>query len=86
MKATKRIKITAEKHELKIISFGRSRKLFCEICQTETRHLTVAQTATALVISEMEIFRLAESKQIHSTETTDGKLLICADSVECFFE
>lgn len=77
--ATKRLEISVEKHELKVIHFGRSQKLFCLDCQTETKHLTVAQTAAALNMSEINIFRLAESKQIHTTELADGKLMICID-------
>lgn len=81
MKATKKLKIKLEKHELKVIHFGRRRKFFCEICRTETQHLTVSQMATVLGISEVQVFRLAESGQIHSIETADGKLMICADSI-----
>ena len=81
MNATRRVKIKLEKHELKVIRFGRRRKFFCEICQMETQHLTVSQMAIVLAISEMNIFRLAECKQIHSIETMDGKLMLCADSI-----
>ncbi len=81
MMATKRLKIKLEKHEVKVIRFGRNQKLFCQNCQTETQHLTVAQTAQVLKLSERVVFRIAESEQIHSTETADGKLMICAESV-----
>jgi hypothetical protein len=84
MNATKRIRIRLEKHELKIFRFGRLRKFFCEICQTETQHLTVSQTAIVLEVSEMNVFQMAESGQVHSTETADGQLLICADSAATF--
>ncbi len=80
MMATKRLKIKLEKHELKVIRFGRSQRLFCQNCQTETRHLNVAQMAQVLKLSEREVFRLVESLQIHSTETADGKLLVCLNS------
>lgn len=82
MKAIKRLKIKLEKHELKVVRFGQRKKLFCRYCQTETQHLTVAQLATVFEISEMNIFRLAESKQIHSTETDEGKLMICANRMD----
>lgn len=75
--ATKRLKIKLEKHELKIVRFGRSRKVFCEKCQAETQHLTIGQVANALNISEKNVFQLVESEQVHSVETTDGKLMIC---------
>jgi protein-arginine kinase activator protein McsA len=80
MKATRRTKIRLEKHELKLVRGGQTATLFCQNCQTETRHLTVAQTAQVLEMSEMAVFRLAESGQIHSIETADGRLLICTNS------
>ena len=80
MMATKRLKIRLEKHELKVLRFCRSRKIFCQKCQIETRHLTVAQMAQVLKLSEREVFRLVESLQLHSTETADGKLLVCLNS------
>lgn len=77
MKTTKQIKIKLEKHELKVIRFGRRRSFFCEGCQTKTQHLTVSQMSILLEISEMNVFRLAQNRQIHSLETTEGKLMIC---------
>lgn len=81
MSADRRIKIKLEKHELKVFHFGRRRKFFCEFCQSETKHLTVSQMSIMLATSEMNIFRLVDSKKIHSLETVDGKLMICADSI-----
>lgn len=81
MKATKQIKLSLEKHELKIIRFGRRQKFFCAICGEETQHLTVAQMAVVLEISEINIFRLAETRQIHSLETADGKLMLCVNLI-----
>ncbi len=80
MKTIRRTKIRLEKHELKTIRFGGKARFFCEECRAEANHLTVLQTATMLSVSEKTIFRLAEIEQIHSTETANGQLLICADS------
>lgn len=76
----KHLKIRLEKHELKIVYFARRKKLFCQNCQIETQHLSVAQMAAVFTVSEITIFRLADSKQIHSTETEDGKLIICVNT------
>jgi hypothetical protein len=84
MKAIRRTKIRWEKHELTTIRFGDKARFFCEECQTEANHLTVLQTATMFAVSEKTIFRLADSRQIHSTETTSGQLLICAASAANF--
>ena len=77
MKTVRRTKIRLEKHELTTIRFSRKARFFCADCQTQVNHLTVAQAANALAVSEKNIFRLAENGQIHSTETADGKLMIC---------
>ena len=82
MKAKKRLEIIWETHEITTFSFKQDSSLmfFCEICQLETRHLTAAQTAVALKISEINVFRLAIDGKFHLAESTEGKLLICKDS------
>lgn len=82
MKAAKQIKLRLEKHELKIVRLGRQQNFFCAFCGIETKHLTVSQMATIFEISEINIFRLAESKQLHSLETANGKLMLCAESTK----
>ncbi len=84
MKRTRRTKIRFEKHELKLIRLSRNASLFCLTCQTETSHLTVAHAAKLFGISEKTVFTLAANEQIHSIETADGRLLICADSIGNF--
>ncbi len=80
MKATRRTKIRVEKHELKFVRVSGNTRHFCQNCLTETEHFSIAKMATVLGVSERTVFRLAEIEQIHSLETADGKLLICADS------
>lgn len=84
MKRTRRTKIRLEKHEFKLVRFNQETMLFCQSCKRETRHLPIAQTAKMLAVSEKAVFRLAESEKIHSTETAEGKLLICVDSAANF--
>jgi hypothetical protein len=84
MKRMRRTKIRFEKHELTLIRLSRNARLFCLICQIETSHLTVAHAAKLFGISEKTVFTLAANEQIHSIETSDGKLLICADSIGNF--
>ena len=58
--------------------------MFCENCQTKTEHLTISQTAAWQNLSESRIFYLAESGQVHFNQTTDEKLMICADSIKIY--
>ncbi len=60
--------------------------MFCGNCQIETEHLTISQTAALQNLSEIRIFYLAESGQIHFNETADEKLMICADSIKNYDE
>lgn len=84
MKRMRRTKIRFEKHELTLIRLSRKAKFFCLTCRTETFHLTVAHTAKVFGISEKTVFTLAANERIHSIETADGRLLICADSAAGF--
>jgi len=80
MKTMHRTRIRFEKHELTMVRLSRNARFFCSNCQTETAHLTIAQTAIAFAISEKDVLRLADSRQIHSIETMEGKFLICVGS------
>ncbi len=80
MKRMRRTKIRFEKHELTLIRLSRNASLFCLTCQTKTSHLTIAHTAKVFGMSEKTVFTLAATERIHSIETADGRLLICAAS------
>lgn len=84
MKTIRRTKIKLETHELTTIRFSRKARFFCPECLTQTDFLSIGQTAKILSVSEKTIFRLVEIEQIHSTETSSGQLLICADSAVGF--
>jgi hypothetical protein len=80
MKLTRRTKIRFEKLELTQVRVSRNASFFCKNCQSETEHLTVAQAAFALVVSEKSIFYMTENERFHSIETANGQILICAAS------
>jgi len=77
------MEITMETHEITIIRFGEGQKttIFCEACQADVPHLSVAQTSSVLSLSKAEISRLVENKQIHLTENADSELLLCGNSL-----
>ena len=83
MKAKRRLEIFWETHEITTISFiqKRSATIFCPSCRAETLTLTVAEAAAVLKFSEFAVFRLVETNQIHSIETTAGNLLVCGKSL-----
>jgi len=83
MKEKRRLEVFWETHEITTISFRRNRSatIFCQSCNTETLHLTVAGAALVLRFSEFAIFRLVETNQIHSIETAAGMMLVCGNSL-----
>lgn len=83
MKTKRRTEIMMETHEITIISFGQRQAAtpFCQACQAHVLHLTIAQATSVLPLSEAEINRLVENKQIHLTENADSKLLLCGNSL-----
>lgn len=84
MKTTRHTKIRLEKHEIKLVWFAQRESLYCRFCNAERQHLTVAETARSLNLSEREVFRLVESRQIHSIENDEGQLFICTYSAANF--
>lgn len=72
-----------ETHELTVIRIRRSQAVsaFCQKCNAEVLHLTVARAAVVLRISETAVFHLAEGDSVHSLENEAGALLICGNSV-----
>jgi hypothetical protein len=82
MKEKKRLEIMFETHELTIVRFGRNQAAdYCPFCGAHTPHLSVAQSVSVLALPETKIFLLAQSGQIHSRETADGRLSICGNSL-----
>ena len=83
MKAKKRLEVFWETHEITTISFRRgfSATIYCQSCNAETLHLSIAEAATILKFSEFAIFRFIEINQIHSIETAAGFLLVCGNSL-----
>jgi len=83
MKNKRRTKITIETHEITIIRFNQNQSAirFCPQCEAVSRFLPVARVAELLQISEMSVFGLLESREVHSTETETGALLICRSSL-----
>lgn len=84
MRKKQRTEIRFETHEVTIIRFRQTQSAtrFCAACRASVRHLPISRAAAILRISETEVFRLVESKQIHSTETETGELLVCQNSLE----
>ncbi|MBK7705926.1 MAG: hypothetical protein IPN69_24035 [Acidobacteria bacterium] len=82
MKLTQRTTIRLERYEKTVFGRRVGFRGFCETCGKETEHLTVAQVAVRSERSERTVFQLTESGSLHSVDSRDGQLLICAGQFE----
>lgn len=82
MKTTKRtIEFTVEKSEKFLVR--QRTKIFarCDVCKCQVRMLSPEELSGKAGITARAVYLLIESDQIHFTETDDGRLLICLDSL-----
>ncbi|HEV8486375.1 MAG TPA: hypothetical protein VGV87_22720 [Blastocatellia bacterium] len=75
-------KLTIETERIFVIRRGRAeRRGMCEACQEVVQLLTVDESATLTRVSARAIYGLVEAGKIHFTETNEGLLLICFNSL-----
>ena len=55
--------------------------MWCAACAAEVRMLTVDEAAAVARTSSRMIYRLVEDNQLHFTETPEGRLFICLNSL-----
>ena len=80
----KRTEITIEIDELMVVKSRRQGtvRMWCPACSTEVTMVTPGQAAAITAASVRTINRWVESGMVHFTETHDGLLLLCADSLQ----
>jgi len=54
---------------------------WCYECGHRTTMITVDEASTVAGVSSRTIYRWAEAEKLHFTETSEGRLLICCDSI-----
>ena len=54
---------------------------YCGICNAERQMLSPEQAARLCGLSLRQLFRLVESSSLHFTETPDGLLVVCLESL-----
>ena len=81
MKRTRRRKVTVETERLLIISHYNGAQGWCEGCSATVKMVGPEEAAAFAGLSQRAIFRLIESSQLHFTETPDGGLFICVNSL-----
>jgi hypothetical protein len=78
----RRIEITVEKH--RVLTIG-TRKIsavgWCAPCGMKVRMVTAEDASRIAQVTPRTIYRWAETRQLHFTESQDGLLLICLKSL-----
>jgi hypothetical protein len=78
----KRIEITVEKRRLIVLRRARASGLdWCADCGEQVAMLTPDQAATIANVSSRTIYRRVEAGEMHYTETAEGFLLVCPNSI-----
>jgi hypothetical protein len=78
----RRIEITVERRRLIVLKRGRVSVLdWCGDCGEQVAMLTPDQAATIANVSSRTIYRRVEAGEMHYTETAEGFLLVCPNSI-----
>jgi hypothetical protein len=81
----KRLEITVENHKLIIMRGRRDTPLrWCRQCTKGVMMLRPEEAAATAGVTVRTVNRWVEAEVVHFDETSDGRLLICANSVALF--
>lgn len=79
---SKKILLTRELHEVVIVrSRGKRFSIPCDMCQTESDFISLDEAVKFSGVGTREILKLVDKGLIHSFETPDGIIYVCASSV-----
>ncbi|MBI4468270.1 MAG: hypothetical protein HY650_03000 [Acidobacteria bacterium] len=78
----RRIEITVETDRVTIIRSDRNvLRGWCQRCGEQVSMLTVDQAASVACLTPRTINSLVEAERLHFTQTPEGSLLVCLNSV-----
>jgi len=78
----RRTEITIETERMLFISSPRRVFSWCTTCGAQTEMVPVDEAAILRRVDSRTIFRWVEAELVHSSETANGLLLICLNSIE----
>ena len=82
MKTRKRTEISIETHRQLVISRRRGSVIaWCPECAGQVKMVTPDEAAIVARVSSRTIYRWVEIQKLHFSETPEGLLLICLDSL-----
>ena len=77
----KRTEITIETDRMLFISSPRKVVGWCEVCGEQAEMVPVDEAAILRRVNSRTVFQWVEARQVHSSETAKGLLLICVNSL-----
>jgi hypothetical protein len=81
MRSTRRMKITVERERLLVVHQEKGSESWCAECNATVTMLRPVEAAAVAAVSDRTIFRQIESQRLHFTETSQGAVLICLNSL-----
>jgi hypothetical protein len=81
-KTNKRIEITVETERVLIVRRGQGFvRGWCEACAAQVKMASAGEAASVAGVSQRTIYRWVETEKLHFSETPEGWLLICLNSL-----
>jgi len=74
-------KITVERERVIISRRQRAASAWCAECRAQTQMLKPEEAAAVAAITPRTIYRWVEAGKLHFTESSDGWLLVCLNSL-----
>jgi hypothetical protein len=75
-------RVFIEKHEFWVVRHAEPPcRAPCSACGVEAEHLAAERAARAAGLTLRALCRMVEAGLLHSTETPDGSLLVCVNSL-----
>ena len=81
MKKERRMEITLRTERRISIKSSRALTALCEHCGRQVQMFTPGQAALVSGLSAREVYHRVEAGEVHFTETVEGLLLVCLDSL-----
>lgn len=78
----RRVEITIQRRELTIAHCSAQAVTErCAVCDCEVSMLPIEMAAKAAVVSPRTLYRWVEQNKVHFRELSDGRVLVCANSL-----
>jgi hypothetical protein len=81
MKTKRTIKVVVEREREVVITNQQKREAWCASCSAQVQLVTIAEAAHLAALTELALCQQLELGVVHFDETSDGRALICLNSL-----